>query len=97
MRFELTDSQLLAGVFVLTLGLIFAIAALAQIRIKKAQQFRNYFCSDYEPISVPNGSWSKPEEILADQHTRLPDFDARYTDSGERQARTYEATHLKRE
>lgn len=83
MHFQLTDPQILSGVFVLALGLIFAIAALAQSRVKKPPPFHNYFCSKYDRNLFPPDSFSAPEDILVNQPTVFPDLDGRYSDSSE--------------
>jgi hypothetical protein len=71
MPFHLTDDQFLVGGFVLILGIVIAVAAFLEKRKAKAQQFRNYFCTEYDNSLLPDGSFKEVEDSLADRPSRF--------------------------
>ena len=87
MHFPLTSPQLLVGAFALTLGIIFALATVVQIRLQRARPFRNDSSSESDPGPSPNDSFSQPEFVPVDEQTVFADFGFRYNRSPSRQAR----------
>jgi hypothetical protein len=96
MHYHLTSTQLLVAAFALTLGIIFALAAVARVRLQKVRPFRNYW-SEYDRNLFPDDSFSKAEDIFADEPSVFTEFGARYSNSADRQTRTQNKTQQARE
>jgi hypothetical protein len=97
MHFGVTNSQLLAGVFSLTLGIIFALATVVQFRLQRARPFRNDSSPETDPPLLLNESFTQPEDIPANESASITDFGARYSHSPNRRAIALDRDRSERE
>jgi hypothetical protein len=100
MQFHLTSPQLLLGAFALTLGIIFALATVVQLRLQRARPFRNYYCTEVDPshsAHAANDSFSQAEDIPADERSVFADFGVRYNHSPSRHANAQNDDQFERE
>ncbi|HUD13027.1 MAG TPA: hypothetical protein VMQ56_05165 [Terracidiphilus sp.] len=100
MQFHLTSPQLLLGAFALTLGIIFALATVVQLRLQRARPFRNYYCTEVDPshsTHSTNESFSQAEDIPADERSVFADFGIRYSHSPTSRANAQNNKQFERE
>lgn len=92
MNNSLISSQLLAGAFVLTLGVIFVLSTIVQIRLQRARPFRDRSGAESDPGYLPDGSLSQITEVRVVEQAVIADFAARYSHSPTMQARVRNAS-----
>jgi hypothetical protein len=100
MQFHLTSPQLLLAAFALTLGIVFALATVVQLRLQRARPFRNYYCTEVDPSHSAhsmNDSFSQTEDIPADERSVFADFGIRYTHSPTSRANAQNNNQFERE
>ena len=93
---HLTIVLLIAGAFVLILGMITAVRAHLKNRAEKLAPFRHYFGPEYYRDLLRQSSWCD-DENLYDRQTRYNAFNVRNPGADERYSRSSGTTRRNRE
>jgi hypothetical protein len=96
MYYNLTNTQLLVGGFILALLLIFAMAALLERSRKKPALFKNYFFCEYDHDFLQS-SCSDDEGSMPDRRSRFTPFHFRDLSANELDIGAAGATRPNRE
>jgi len=78
MHYHLTVPQLLVGGFALLLGVIFALAAVLELRAKRPPLFRSFFRAGLDRDLFAKVGFSEPEIPRADRNRVFADIDDHY-------------------
>jgi hypothetical protein len=91
MHYHLTEPQIFAAGFTLLIGIIFALAAVLQLRAEKHPPFSGFFCAGLDRNMFAKFDFSQPEIPRADRNKVFADIDDCYLDPSPDQNETHEA------
>src|ERR1700677_3489724 len=97
MHYHLTESQLFVAGFTLLLGIIFALAAILELRAEKHSPFRGSHYEGLDRNLFAKIGFSEPEIPRADRHRVFAGIDDDYLDSSRGQAEAHDSIQASRD